>query len=466
MEPLEIYLLALAVNRLDGMVESMPKSLEQQMITGDQIIAKETIKFVINTILSPFFLVLLSLCALIARFIPGRTGKKPRLVWGSTPIINYSYWSRAMKKAGFISETFTTSFYSQINKRSDWDKITTDEFKYFRPLSEYIAFLVSIFRYDVFFTSFDGFFLGNTPIRYFQAQILKIAGKKVVVLPYGADSYVYRRIKSIALQHGLMISYPLASRKQYSIARNVDYWVKHADAIIPGFMAPDGFGRWEVLIPSPLFLPLDKWLPSTRKNTANGIDGEVVIGHAPNHRGFKGTEFVIDAVKKLQEEGLKVRLILLEKVQNDEVRRILREDVDILVEQLIFTGHGLNGLEGMASGLPTISNLEDQSYLEHLRLWSYFAECPLVSASPETLIDVLRKLVKNPKLRHEIGKASRSYVEKYHGEDSAVFLFCNVIDYIYGKKDSLINLYHPLLGEYPNRLPKIQHPLVNNRIID
>ena len=71
-----------------------------------------------------------------------------------------------------------------------------------------------------------------------------------------------------------------------------------------------------------------------------------------------------------------------------------------------------------------------------------------------------------PELRKQLGKASREYVEKYHGLDSAQYLFTNVIKYVYGSKESLINLYHPLLGEYPNRSPKIQHPMVNNRIVD
>jgi hypothetical protein len=69
-------------------------------------------------------------------------------------------------------------------------------------------------------------------------------------------------------------------------------------------------------------------------------------------------------------------------------------------------------------------------------------------------------------LRQEIGRAGRNYVEKYHGYNSAQYLFTNVMDYVYGRKESLINIYHPLVGEYPNRSPKIQHPLVSNRIID
>jgi hypothetical protein len=79
---------------------------------------------------------------------------------------------------------------------------------------------------------------------------------------------------------------------------------------------------------------------------------------------------------------------------------------------------------------------------------------------------VLRKLVTRPELRTELGRAGRAYVEKYHGLDSAVFLVSAVLDYVHGRRDSLIDLYHPLLGEYPRRLPRVDHPLVNNRIAD
>lgn len=141
-------------------------------------------------------------------------------------------------------------------------------------------------------------------------------------------------------------------------------------------------------------------------------------------------------------------------------------EADILVEQIIGTRHSLSVLEGMAAGIPTISNLEDETYTLPMRRWSFLNECPLVSATPENITDVLRKLITNPELRSDLGRAGREYVEKYHGLDSAQYLFENVFDYIYGKKDSIINLYHPILGEYPNRIPRIKHPLVQNRIFD
>lgn len=416
--------------------------------------------------LSVFFLPILLVASVIAR-LRQAVRNEPRLVWGSTPIINNSYWSRAMNQAGFDSETYTVNFFSTINRRQDWDRILSEEFPYlWQPIKPFLAFLASLFRYDVFILSFNGFFIGNTPLWRFQAFLLNLAGKKIIVIPYGSDSYVYRNIRSVATIHGLLMSYRDASLRQEKILCNVQYWVKYAHAVLPSFMGPDGFGRWDALMPSTLMLDLQSWKAAKRNSRSKGEHEDVVIVHAPNHRGFKGSEFVLHAVEQLKKEGFKVRLILLERLQNDRVREVLESEADILVDQLVVTGHGLTGLEGLASGLPVISNLEDEAYTLPMRRWSYFSECPLVSATPENLLDVLRKLVTRPELRRQLGRAGRAYAEKYHGLDSAQYLFSNVIDYVYGKKGSLINLYHPLLGEYPNRSPKIQHPLVNNRIVD
>ena len=109
-------------------------------------------------------------------------------------------------------------------------------------------------------------------------------------------------------------------------------------------------------------------MDSIEKNQkSNGLSEEVVIAHAPNHRGFKGTEFIIDAIQKLKNKGLKIKFLLIEGKSNSEVQRVFREEVDILLDQLIFPAYGLNSIEGMASGLTTICNLEDQNYIYPLR---------------------------------------------------------------------------------------------------
>ena len=297
-------------------------------------------------------------------------------------------------------------------------------------------------------------------------KAIDLAGKKTIVLPYGADGYEYSKVRNLSTFYALQLSYPQFARQQDNIGKTVKYWIKNADAFIPAFMAFDGFGRCDVLVPNSLTLDLDEWKPSVRNNPSNGTGDPVVIVHAPNHRGFKGTEFIIDAVEALREEGLNVELLLLEGIQNNQVREALSNKADILVEQVVFAGHGLNALEGMASGIATVSNLEADEIMQPFRRWSYFDECPIVSAAPENLRDVLRILITQPKLRSKLGQSGRKYTEKYFSPEASYFLFSNVLDYVFGRKDTLLDLYHPILGEYPNRSPKIQHPLVNSRIVD
>jgi hypothetical protein len=87
-----------------------------------------------------------------------------------------------------------------------------------------------------------------------------------------------------------------------------------------------------------------------------------------------------------------------------------------------------------------------------------------VSATPENIEEILRKLIVNPNLRRTLGKANRAYAEKYHSYPAGQFMFGKVIDHLYGKDTNLISLYHPLLGEYNKSLPKVEHPLIKNKI--
>lgn len=421
---------------------------------------------VIWCLLAPMAVIVIFFSALVARSVQAKSAN--RIVWGSDPVSNNRYWARAMRQAGYDSQTFTTSIYSQISSRDEWDELLDEKFKLapaiLRPV---IAFCYSLFRYDVFVISFNGYFLGATPLRRLQSAALKLANKKIVVIAYGADYYEYRSIRSTVLIHALMLSYPAAARRQERVASQVRYWSARADAVIPSMMGPDGGGRWDVLAPSVVHIDTDLWMPARRSvSQSDGKTGVVKIAHAPNHRGFKGTEFVVNAVNALRDEGLNVELMLLEGLKNEVVRETLCNNADILVEQLNATGHGLNAIEGMAAGLVVVANLEDEAYTRPMRRWSFLQECPIVSASPENIVDVLRVLVTRPDLRNCLGVASRAYAKKYHGLDSAVYLFRNVIEFVSGRQDSLLNMYHPLTSEWSRRMPPVRHPLKNSRIVD
>ena len=233
--------------------------------------------------------------------------------------------------------------------------------------------------------------------------------------------------------------------------------------MVAGFQV-DAIGRWDVTLFQFVHIDEAMWAAKTEYSAADGRNGEVRVIHTPNHRGFKGTEFLVQAVDELRSEGLQVKLQLLERVPNAEVRRLMPES-DILAEQFIATAYALSGIEGMASGLPVMANLESEYYTRVFRRYSFLNECPIFSTTPETLKDNLRVLITNPKLREELGRAGRTYVEKYHSLNEARHLFGSIYDRIlHGREIDLINLYHPVTSAREKQRPKVKHPLIENRL--
>jgi glycosyltransferase involved in cell wall biosynthesis len=270
-------------------------------------------------------------------------------------------------------------------------------------------------------------------------------------------------IPDLTVRHALMLSYPAAGRDEQRVAGHVRYWIRHADVVVLGFVS-EGIGRWDVVQGSKACIDINQWRARLAYAENDGKNGTVRVLHAPNHRGAKGTEFLIRAVERLKEEGLAVELLLVEKKQNQEVRALMQQ-VDILADQLVLPGYGMAAIEGMASGLPVISNLELDSYTRIFRRYSFLNECPILAASPETIERNLRTLVRNPSLRRELGRAGRAYVEKYHSYATAQHLFGAIYRKLLDGEDvDLMNLFHPLKSSYNRATPEVVHPLVESRL--
>ena len=447
-----------------------------------RVILKKTVVLLITLVVVPFVLSVILIVALVCR-VTQNTEKPPRLVWGPIPAISNKYWSRALAKKGLFSKTLMFSYYSSINKRDDFDLYVLEIirwplldklsllgklFEQFRRslqlTTPYISFVYALANFDIFHHPYSGGFLGLTSLWRLEAFFLKLAKKKVVVLTYGADYHMYSRIVDTSLRHGLLLSYPVAAREEDRIRARVSYWTKHADAVIPGFQI-DGLGRWDVLPFSHVTTDTAQWRLKDSYSGHDGTNSTVKVIHTPNHRGVKGTEFLLKAVEELREEGLKVELILVERMPNEEVRRLMAEEADILAEQFIATGYGMNGIEGMASGLPVLANLEHEAYTRVFRRYSYLNECPILSTTPETIKENLRVLVTNPELREELGRSGRRYAEKYHSEETASYMFGAVYEKIwFGKDIDLMNLFHPLKSEYNHHRALVEHPLVENKL--
>lgn len=379
-----------------------------------------------------------------------------RLAWGAQPIINFAYWSRALKLLGRTSISFTVGVYPNFNP-SNWNVVKPNYLhqEFFKAL----IFLRAIFFYDVVFTNMNGFVFGNSLFRFLEAQIFHIHGLRIVILPYGGDQWIYHRIRSLQVQHVYQIDYPKLAKNQREMERITTYWNRYADVIVPGLCGVNGMGRWDVLTICPLHIDITIWKPAEISKAKTSFK----VVHFPNHRGVKGTEFIIAAVEQLKRDGYPFELILMENTKNDIVRSTIATEADVVVENLIGHGHGLSAIESMALGVPTIINCEDDSFYEVFRNYSFFDESPLVSANHSNLTEILISLYKDSELRAQLREAGINYVYKYHSFKAAQELFSAILTKLSDPSYDLINFFHPLLGFYRNQ-PRIKVPLVKNRI--
>ncbi|MBI3500571.1 MAG: glycosyltransferase [Bacteroidetes bacterium] len=403
-----------------------------------------------------------------------KQGCEPRIFFGMEPLINNKYWANALKKAGYKAQTVMKQYYGSINQKNDFDLYVEDILKdnywvmptFFKyTFRHYFVFDFLLKHFDIFHISCDGIILNETPFRFNEGRWIKKFGGKIVVIPYGGDFLQYSMISNFSYLHGLLTHYPKQSVNEALISKSVEYWGKECDAFIASNIL-EGKSRWDVLPFCNLSIDTQQWEIKKEYNLKDGVNEEVVVVHSPNHKTIKGSEFIVNAVEELRKEGLKVRFILIEKFQNEDVRRILSYEADILAEQLL-VGYAMSAVEGMALGLPVISNLEYEPYTRVYRRFSYLNESPVLSSTPENIKENLKILIRNPQLRKELGMAGRKYVEKYHSEKTAQYMFGKIYDKIwFGKTEiDLMNMFHPLNpNSYNSQSPKVEHPLVENKI--
>ena len=92
-------------------------------------------------------------------------------------------------------------------------------------------------------------------------------------------------------------------------------------------------------------------------------------------------------------EGLPVELELVEGLHHDEARRRY-EAADIVVDQLNAGWYGLFAIEAMALGKPVVTFLHEEAVRRSAE--AFGVEVPIVSATKETLRDVLARLAADP----------------------------------------------------------------------
>lgn len=147
-------------------------------------------------------------------------------------------------------------------------------------------------------------------------------------------------------------------------------------------------------------------IEETKKNIERHTTDKLRICHTPSHPTAKGTHYIVKAIHELQ-QNYDFDFDLIENVEHHEALSRTAA-ADIMVEQIINGDYGLAAVEGMGLGCAVVSNVNTalrQQYPKTL---------PIASADPDTLYQVLERLIINEGERKDLSCKGPIYARDEH----------------------------------------------------
>ncbi|MCC7159708.1 MAG: glycosyltransferase [Ignavibacteria bacterium] len=149
-----------------------------------------------------------------------------------------------------------------------------------------------------------------------------------------------------------------------------------------------------------------------QKNMDSGGKKVFRIIHSPTHRLVKGTPEILQAIEIVRSKA-DIEFIIVENKPHEEVLKI-KQTCNIAIDQIGNrggTGYGINSLETLSMGLPTITDM-------NCGMDTWLPENPFIVADKDNLADKILELINDEKLLLSKRAKSRKWVEKYHSYDS------------------------------------------------
>ncbi|WP_414661015.1 glycosyltransferase family protein [Horticoccus sp. 23ND18S-11] len=349
----------------------------------------------------------LLIACLVARCITKR-----RIGLGPEPLINNVHHARALRLQGYDVTTFVSHVY-----------FVTNEFDLrllrWSPFNHYALFLFAIFRCRILYIYFNGGPLAWTGLWAIEPYLYKLAGTRVVAMPYGGDVQDFNVHDDVVYRAAYLKDYPdFVRNRMRSRRKQVQRWSRHADWIISGCDWVNYTPYWDTLMLAHFSVDTDQWsVPPPEEYTRPArftAERPLRVLHGPNHRTIKGTTLLEKAIATLRAEGCPIELQIVQRVSNTEMRRLVRQ-VDVVVEQLVIGWYGIFALEAMASGKPVLTHIGpelERLYIHHGLLEN--DELPVTRVTHQNLVEALRAVAANRTDLEAQSRAARAFVLKHH----------------------------------------------------
>lgn len=233
---------------------------------------------------------------------------------------------------------------------------------------------------------------------------LREAGLNVALLSHGSDA----RIPSVHAANERWAQYdamdPVWVRALEALSRrNVEVYTSDPGPVFlstPGLLEFVPNGTW-----LPLVIDVDRW----RSDETVLERGRPVVAHAPSTKQ-KGSHHIDPVLTELDEQGL-IEYRRVEGVPIDEMPRVYGT-ADIVVDQFGAADYGVAACEALAAGRVVVSHVAPK-VRDHIRRETGL-DLPIVQADPETLRDVIVRLVHDRAEGRTAAASGPSFVETVH----------------------------------------------------
>lgn len=322
---------------------------------------------------------------------------------GALPMINLC---RALRSKG-VDATACHFYESAYQFESDICLNLQDIPKQLRLGKIKKYFETAIKEYDIFHFHFGATFFPDKS----DLEILKKAGKKLVAHHRGSEA----RILSIAEKNNpyVRVKPEWTEERIKNDLTTLSKYIDHAfvlDYEIETYIK-DYYKNTHVI---PHIVDIAKLQPNYP-----AVKPVPLVVHAPTKRNLKGTEFVLDAVEQLKNQGVSLDFKLIEGLNHSETMKLLSE-ADIVIDQLRIGSAGFLTAEAMALGKPVIC------YIREDLISKYPEEFPVINANPDNIAEVLKNVIENPAQWKTLGVAGRAYAKKYHSTANVVNQYIDV----------------------------------------
>jgi glycosyltransferase involved in cell wall biosynthesis len=354
---------------------------------------------------------LLPLCLLQSIKLPRR--HPSRSIWAGTPILTLPVLAQGERILGVDSSTLVYETYF-LSDAFDYNLSSWFAAPIVRLTFPYVIFLWACWKFERFHFFCDTGLLPRFGTRRFSPYELRayhLTKKQVFFYTYGADVRTTLKTKALG-KYNCCLECQEPGRAcicdDESGDANILAISRYATAVFSiGDLIEYTPGSRNDLFFWPLDLEAEEGEKYSPRYPLELSESPIRIVHAANHRHFKGTRYLIDAVDRLRTEGLQIELQLVEGVPNREALELYRA-ADIVFDQCLIGFHGYVAIEAMALGKPVIAYIrKPEKYLLDDE------KCPIINCKPDQIVSVLRELIGNRKRLHELGAAGRRYVEEY-----------------------------------------------------